>query len=587
MRDSQIVEEIVQKYYGFTDVENTKYSIIFHITGSGNEKTFELLLKDLDSIGTTAFTNDFPDNQIIVINNANLGRERTGIKTLMFLISIVTLVYTGYVYSSGYYAPVSLPTGILYGVIFYALPVMGILLIREFGKYLSLKKNHIKYIFPIFVPSPGIGTLGTINSNKNQFRESKSMIRTGTISLLSGFIVSIALIIIGSYSSPFIQYNAAIRSPVFILNFPAIYPVILGHFMPVSLAPAPLSLAGYTGLVTTALNAIPVGFLDGGLVFSGILGRRFRYVSYIAMAALLFSSILYPYILILVILLFLLGIRGALPMNNLVKPGHYMKYLAAIAILIILLGFAPLPLHNISNSNVDISDSCYVIDKQNPHNVTVNITVTEDNVNIIPLFSVHPGKFKIEGYKRDNSTAVTYILNIITYKANYSGIRHFNITVNTGIHKFYKTVKVFFVDLMKNVDVNNSTNPFNLTAYQNSPFNLTLYNNGSTPMIVKIISISSNMNVYTILQTNFTQSFSVSSHLNTVIPPHSNKSIEVEAQTPGVWELIISESNNPIPLMITIHILPKPTPHPIPNPFDNGTWVPPIVPFNISGYSNS
>ena len=75
MRDSQIIEGIVKKYYGFSDVENTKYSIIFHIDTPGTEKTFESLLADLDRIGVTAFTNDFPDSQIIVINNSNLGNE--------------------------------------------------------------------------------------------------------------------------------------------------------------------------------------------------------------------------------------------------------------------------------------------------------------------------------------------------------------------------------------------------------------------------------------------------------------------------------------------------------------------------------
>ena len=582
MKDSQIIEEIVKKYYGFLDVENTRYSMIFHIEGAENEKTFISLLDDLDKVGFTAFTNDFPDNQIIVINNTNLGRERTGIKTLMFLISIITLVYTGYIYSSNYYSIGSLRTGIFYGVLVYAVPVMGILLIREVGKYISLRKNHIKDRFPIFVPAPGLGTLGIINSNKSQFRESKSMVRAGTVSLLSGFIVSISLIMIGSYTSTIIQYSAAVNSPVSALNFPVIYPVILEHFIPASLVPPPLALAGYTGLITTALNAMPIGFLDGGIVFSAILGRRFKYVSYVAMILLILASILYPYILILVILLFILGIRGALPLNNLVKPGHYIKYLAIIVILIILFGFAPLPIHNLNNSSVAISDTCYVMNKQDPANVTVNITVNEKGINVIPVFTVHPGKFKIEAHKRENSTTVLYMLDLITYKLNYSGLQHFNITVNTGTHIFRTMIKVFFVNPMKNIGVNNSTNPFNLNASQDKPFNLTLYNNGSTPMIVNITSISSNMKVYAIIHKNLNSSLSMASTMNIIIPAHSNESIEVEAQTPGIWQLIIYESSNPTPLMITIHILPKQKSPPVINSLDNSIWAPFLNPLNIT-----
>ncbi|WP_298275604.1 hypothetical protein [Ferroplasma sp.] len=574
MRDSQIIEGIVKKYYGFSDVENTKYSIIFHIDTPGTEKTFESLLADLDRIGVTAFTNDFPDSQIIVINNSNLGRERVGVKTIMFLISIITLAYAGYSYSSDYYSHISLPAEIFYGVLLYAVPVAGVLLTREAAKYLYLKKRHIKYRFPIFVPSPGIGTLGTINSNKSQFRESKSMIRAGTVSLLSGFALSILLIIVGSVTAPFIQYSGIVRSPISYLNFPVIYPVLIDRFIPVSMAPAPLALAGYTGLVTTALNAMPAGFLDGGLVFSGIAGRRFRYVSYVSMILLILASILYPYLIILVVLLFLLGIKGALPLNNLVKPGHYAKYLTVIIIVVILLGFAPLPSHNINGSSVAIPDSCYIIDKQSPDNVSVNITVNEHGSRIIPSFSVHPGKFFIRGHKRDNATAITYTLELITYKANYSGIKHFNITVNTGTFIFHKTVAVYFLNPVRNISVNNSDEPLNLTKYQNEPFNLTLYNNGTSPVSATLLSFSGNMGVYMMLSPRNTF-INLSGHpyegLTFTMNPGNSTTLQFEVTTPGIWKLAILESNN-MAMIITIHILPRQISPPLPPPVNILTW---------------
>ncbi|WMT51722.1 MAG: hypothetical protein RE471_02285 [Ferroplasma sp.] len=574
MRDSQIIEGIVKKYYGFSDVENTKYSIIFHINTPGNEKTFELLLADLDRIGVTAFTNDFPDSQIIVINSSNLGRERAGIKTIMFLISIITLVYAGYSYSSDYYSHISFHGGILDGILLYAVPVLGVLLTREGGKYLYLKKRHIQYRFPIFVPSPGIGTLGTINSNKSQFRESKSMVMAGTVSLLSGFALSIILITLGSITSPFIQYSSLVRSPISYLNFPVIYPVLIDRFIPVSIVPDPLALAGYTGLVTTAINAIPAGFLDGGLVFSGLAGRSFRYISYVSIALLILAAILYPYILILVVLLFLLGIKGALPMNNLVMPGHYAKYLTIIIIIIILLGFAPLPFHNTNNSSVIIPDSYYVIDKQSPDNVSVNITVNEHGSRIIPSFSVHPGKFSIMGHKRDNATAVTYILELITYKSNYSGIKHFNITVNTGTSIFHKTVTVYFLNPVKNISVNNSDEPLTLTKYQNEPFNLTLYNNGTSPVEATLLSFSGNMGVYMMVPSRNTfinLAGDPFTGLTFTISPENNTTMEFEVTTPGIWKLAILESNN-MAMIITVHILPRQISPPLPPPINMQTW---------------
>ena len=568
MRDSQIIEEIVKKYYRVSDIDNTKYSIIFHISGTGNEKTFEMLLNDLKDLGTTAFTNDLPDNQIIVISNSNLARERTGLKTLMFFISIITLVYTGYVYSSAYYSTISLRTGIIYGTILYAVPVIGILMIREAGKYLSLSKSHIKYKFPIFVPSPGIGTLGTINSNKNQFREPKAMINAGTISLLSGFFVSILFIIIGSYTSPFIQYSAAVRSPISALNFPLVFPIILDHFIPVSIAPAPLALAGYTGLVTTALNALPIGFLDGGLIFSAIFGRRYKYVSYFSTIIIILASILEPYLLILVALLFLLGIRGALPMNNLAKPGHMLKYITVLVIFVILLGFAPLPFHNINSSSVAIADSCYIIDKDKPGNVTVNVTVNEQGVNIIPSFSVHPGRLKVEGHEINNSTATTYDLDLITYRANYSGIKDFNITVNTGTSIFHKRVEVYFLEPVENIHVNNSTSPMTLTEYQGMSFNLTLHNNCNMPVRATLLSVSNHMDVYMMPNNNAVLNLSGNQYLprSFSMGINNNTSIMLEATTPGIWHLLLIESNGMSAVIITINVMPSKPSIPQPDP---------------------
>ena len=41
-----------------------------------------------------------------------------------------------------------------------------------------------------------------------------------------------------------------------------------------------------------------IGFMDGGLVFSGIMGKSFKYASYAGIVILLIASIIYPYILI-------------------------------------------------------------------------------------------------------------------------------------------------------------------------------------------------------------------------------------------------------------------------------------------------
>jgi hypothetical protein len=574
MIDSQIIEDIIKKYYDFSEVENTKYSVTFHINNREHEKTFGDLLDDLEKIGTTAFTNDFPDNQIIVISSFNMGRDRNGLRTLMLFISVATLLYSGYIYYSSYYSSFSIFRSILYGALFYGLPVISILLFREAGKYLALRKDHIKYKFPIFVPSLGIGTLGTINSNKNQFRTSRSMIRAGGLSILFGFFASIIIIIVGSITMPFAQYNASVYSPISFLNFPLLFPLVLDHFFPVFMIPDPLELAGYTGLVTTALNAMPLGFTDGGLVFSGVLGKRFKYASYGATLILIFASFIYPYILILVVLSLLLGIKGPLPMNNFFKPRPSLKSWALIIVIIMIIGFAPLPFHNINNSSVAIADSCYVVDHNDPGNVTINVTVQNHGTNIVPSFYINPGKFIVNGIVGTNTTGTTYMLNLITYRSNYTGRQNFNITVNAGTETFHRTVSVYFLNEVKNIQFANVSNPLHIKEYEGVPFNLTINNSGSLPVMARIISISNNMNVYMLGSSNSATMINLSGDpyhgLRMNMKPGQNQTLWLEARTPGTWKIVILESGGQA-AVANIHI--KPDPRSPQNPISNNPAV--------------
>jgi hypothetical protein len=532
---SEIIENTVKRYYDVSNVENTKYAMIFHIRSIENKKTFSYLIDSLNKIGFTAFTNDYPDNQIIVVSNGNISRERNGIKILMLFISIITLVYFGVIYYSDYYS-ISIYKSIFGGILFYSVPLFSILMFRELGKYIALRRNHIKYKFPIFIPSPGLGTLGTINSNKNQFQDSKSMVQAGTLSLLFGFFASIFLVIAGTLTMPSFNYNAAMHSPVSILNFPLLFPLVLSHFFPAFLLPDPLQLAGYAGIVTTALNALPVGFLDGGIVFAGIMGKRFKYASYAGIAVLLLASVIYPYILILAGISLVLGIHGALPMNNFFKPHASIKLLGIVIIIILVLGFAPLPFHNINSSNVIVSNSPYIMQQETPGNVTVNVTVENHWMNIVPTFSVNPGKLVVAGVKYMNSTAAVYTLNIITYDQNYSGRQIFNITVDTGVEIFHKSIPVYFLKPDKNFKVNDNGTKHSFKNSSGKTFSINIANNENVNLRTQLILISGNI---AICGNGTSITLNQANSMNITIKPHGNVTFTFKALSRGPIIIII------------------------------------------------
>jgi hypothetical protein len=138
-------------------------------------------------------------------------------------------------------------------------------------------------------------------------------------------------------------------------------------------------------------------------------------------------------------------------------------------------------------------------------------------------------------------------------------------------------VDVYFLNPVKNIKVNNSNEPLNLTRYQDEPFNLTIYNNGTSPISATLLSFSGNMGVYMMVSQVTNTFINISGHpfegLTFRMNPGNYTTMEFDVITPGVWKLVILESNN-LAMIITIHIKPVQIPPPMPPPpVNNLTWV--------------
>jgi len=539
MINSGEIENIVKKYYNFTNEEKTEYSIIFHVNSLDNEKIFSSLVDNLNLIGATAFTNDYPDLQIIIINNYNISKEKIGIKLFLFIVTVMAIIYTGYTYYSFYYYSYNFFKNLFYAIVLFFVPLISIIFLREYGKYISLKRDNIKYYFPFFIPTPGLGTLGTINSNKNQFKTKKSMVMAGSYSLIFGFISSFIFIIIGAYISPSnIIYNPDISSPLLKLNFPFLYIIFINHIFPATLLPDPLELAGYIGLIITSINALPLGFLDGGLVFSGIAKDKFKYFSYLSVLILIIMSFIYFYFIILVILILLIGLNGPLPLNNIIKLKRDVKYFGIIVFVILILGFVPLPLHMVTNENISLNNNCYIVNTDKPYNVTFNVTIHNNGNNIEPVFSLSPGELKINSDHSFKNISI-YNMEIISNN-NYSGKINYDLGINTGYKKYNEYINVYYVKATPSIAIN-GCNPYNINETVNKTFALSILNENSTSMTLKIISIANNMNTY--IYTN-------SGYLNITdehyilgapitISPGGSMELNLLSKDKGTWEIML------------------------------------------------
>ncbi len=108
----------------------------------------------------------------------------------------------------------------------------------------------------------------------------------------------------------------------------------------------PVALAGWAGILVTALNLIPAGQLDGGHVMYVLAGRRLalRLLPFI-LVAIAILGLFWTGWWLWVALIFFLGRRYAEPLDQITPLDDRRRWLAVLAIIIFFLVFTPVPLN--------------------------------------------------------------------------------------------------------------------------------------------------------------------------------------------------------------------------------------------------
>jgi membrane-associated protease RseP (regulator of RpoE activity) len=119
------------------------------------------------------------------------------------------------------------------------------------------------------------------------------------------------------------------------------YPIDSGYDVFVS----PVALAGWAGLLVTALNLIPVGQLDGGHVLYSLIGQKARVLTWPIIGALVLLGIVFwQGWLLWAFLIFFFGQSHPDPLDDVTRLDAPRKLVAVAVLLIFLLTFAPLPM---------------------------------------------------------------------------------------------------------------------------------------------------------------------------------------------------------------------------------------------------
>ena len=295
---------------------------------------------------------------IEVVRRPNVGPPRLWINFILLGATIATTAFAGALIWLAYVGGNTLSwADVGWGTLYFGLPVMTILGLHESAHYLVARRHHVEASLPYFIPVPPpflFGTFGAFISIREPFPDKKALFDIGAAGPLAGFAASIPIALVGLWMSQ--------HAPVLPLTYcgPSVFGVSYGNllvgtplfwfalsaFFPPSLVSlSPLALAGWVGLLVTAINLLPAGQLDGGHVFRALFGDGSRYLSY-AVVVLLLGIGLYFYSgwIIFAILILFLGARHPPPLND-STPLDWKRYAVGACVAgVLITGFVVTPL---------------------------------------------------------------------------------------------------------------------------------------------------------------------------------------------------------------------------------------------------
>jgi Zn-dependent protease len=241
------------------------------------------------------------------------------------------------------------PARLMHGLPF-SLTLMFILLAHEMGHYLYARYYRVYATPPFFIPFPSlIGTLGAFIRIKGPIPNRTALFDIGIAGPIAGFIPSCVAVLVGlSLSHPLAFSGAPLdNEPGFPLAF-HLAARLLGLDLPLtSLSLHPIAVAGWVGMFATALNLLPGGQLDGGHILFSVFPKLHRWISLAVVFALIpLAKYCWVGWLIWAVVLWLTSRHPPIPRRPGVSIGR--KWLAVLAIAMLVLAFTPTPLSGAS-----------------------------------------------------------------------------------------------------------------------------------------------------------------------------------------------------------------------------------------------
>ncbi len=470
----------ISSLYRFNIEEETDEAFIIAVDNLSDypEDIFTRLVNRLGRLGFVAFTGQEGSNRVYIVQKRTEKKRSRSIKIALVLASLGSVIYTGYIYQTSYSGNTSFMASIPTVLLLFLLPLGFIIAARELGRFVALRMNGMEYHLPIMIPDPfGMGVLGSIAGHEQAYVSRRAMFHSGLFPLISGFIASLSVIAVGSLlhlsgSSLTPPTNSSFRA----VSLPLTYTLFLGKLTPLSVALNLMQYAGWIGIIINALNAFPMGFLDGGLISKSLTGRYSNYISYATIAAFFALSIPYLPWLVLILFVLLTGVNGPEPLLSSSRLSKGTRVLTAIAMFIFVFSIVPVPYHVIPNNiSVDVSNNNIVIVNGSSASAAFNFTVFNlGGSSIAPVFTIQPSKQLTEkstGGTIPSGGQGKYSISLPA--SDFQGVGKYNYTVSvySGTSKINVPISILVVNLSDQLSFNNAV-PFKVKGNVSAPIYL-------------------------------------------------------------------------------------------------------------------
>jgi hypothetical protein len=231
--------------------------------------------------------------------------------------------------------------------------LVGILLAHELGHYIATLLYRVPASLPHFIPMPlgPFGTMGAVIAMDGRRADRKQIFDIGIAGPLAGLAICIPVVVIGVLKLDLSQPASGgimLDLPYVVKLFlewtrPEVYSLLLQQGGVWLSQLNPFFMAGWFGLVVTAINMAPVSQLDGGHVIYTLFGRRSRWIARgFVLAAIVYVVFASAYVWsVMLLLVVLMGVDHPPTANDRAPLGAGRILLGAASLAIPLLCFPP------------------------------------------------------------------------------------------------------------------------------------------------------------------------------------------------------------------------------------------------------